>query len=62
MMRQLGDVGKEEEKIPVRKMKGKSLQVESVQRARGLLVSQLLTKERRSRKEKKKGKVVGLVH
>ena len=41
MMRQLGDVGKEEEKIPVRKMKGKSLQVESVQRARGLLVSQL---------------------
>ena len=62
MMRQLGDVGKEKEKIPVRNMKFKSLQVEGVQRARELPVSQLLTKEKEVKKEKKKGKVVELVH
>ena len=46
----------------MRNMKFKSLQVEGVQRARELPVSQLLTKEKEVKKEKKKGKVVELVH
>ena len=45
MMRQREEVSKEEEKITVRKMEGRSLQLEGVQKAPEILVSQVLTKE-----------------
>ena len=57
MMRKWDEASKEEEKIA--KTEGKSLQLESVQRGRDTLVSQVLTKENEPTKEKKKSKVVG---
>ena len=45
MMRQREEVSKEDEKITVRKMEGRSLQHEAVQKAPEILVSQVLTKE-----------------
>ena len=41
MMKQWRDVGKEEDKIMVRKMEGKTLQVEGVNKVRELLVLKL---------------------
>ena len=54
MMNQWEDVSKEEEKITVRKMEGKRLQVEGVQKVLEFLVSQVVTKEKEPKKEKKK--------
>ena len=54
MMRQWEDVSKEGEKIKMRKMGGKSLQVKGVQRAPELLASQVLTKERSQRMRRRK--------
>ena len=54
MMRQWEDVSKEEENITVRKMEGRSLQVEGVQKVPELLMSQVLSKEKGPKKEKKK--------
>ena len=59
MTRQWEDVSKEEEKITVRKMEGRSLQVEGAHKALELLVSQVLTKEKEPKKEMKKSKVSG---
>ena len=59
MMRQWEDDSREEEKITMRKMEGKRLQVESVQKAPELLVRRVLTTEKGSKKEKKKSKVAG---
>ena len=59
MMRQWEDARKEEEKITMRKMEGKSLQVEGVQTAPELPVSQVLMKEEEPKKEMKKSKVAG---
>ena len=59
MMRQCEDVSEDEEKIKMRKMEGKSLQVEGVQRAPELLVSQVFTKDEEPKEEEKKMKVVG---
>ena len=53
------EVSEAEEKIAARNVEGKSLQVEGVQRAPELLVSQVVTKEKEPKKEKKKSKVVG---
>ena len=49
MMKQWEDVGKEEEKITVRKMEGRSSQVDGVQKAPQLLVSQVFNKGKGSR-------------
>ena len=59
MMRQWEDVCKEDEKFTVRRMVGKSLQVEGVQKAPKLLVSQVLKMKKEPNKEKKIRKVAG---
>ena len=58
IMKQWEDVSKEE-KITMRKMEGKSLQVDGVQKVPDLFVSQVATKEKEPKKENKKRKVVG---
>ena len=58
MMRHWENVCKEEEKI-TKKMEGKSLQVEGVQMAPELLVSQVLMKDTEPKKEMEKSNVAG---
>ena len=57
-MRRWEESSKEEDKIAMRKMEGKSLQVEGVQRAPELVASKVLPKEKEPKKDKKKSKVV----
>ena len=52
MVRQWEETSKEEEKIAKRKVEGKSLLVEGVQRAPELLVSQVSTKEKVQQRKK----------
>ena len=60
MMRQWEYVSQEEEeKITVRKMEGRRMQVEGAQKVPELLVTQVLTIEKEPKKEKYKGKVEG---
>ena len=53
MMKQWEVVSKEEKKITVRKIEGKSLQVERVQKVPELLMSQVLTKEKGAKQRKR---------
>ena len=59
MMRQWEKTNEKKEKIAKRKMEGKSLQVEGVQKAPELLVSHVFTKEKEQEKEQKKSKMIG---
>ena len=58
-MRHWEDVSKEEEKIMVSKIEGRSFLVEEMQKAPELLVSELLMKEKELKKEKKQSEVAG---